>query len=116
MSHHPIIPNQDSLKFLLHRLGLSLREIVVYEFLFHYGPQTSSVVANKIKMNRTTVYHVLQRLAQRDLCVSYRRSNALFFDLSPLESTVGFLEKQRESIKLQKQILGQIAELRGGRR
>lgn len=116
MKSHLHIDDSNNLKILLLRMGLNLREVVIYEYIFESGPQATSVIAKNVHMKRTTVYCNLVRMANQGLIHSYKKNAINYFDISPYEEAVAKLDREVEGIMLKKQILMEVAMIAEGRK
>ncbi len=68
----------------LKNLDLTPKQIEVYLTLLQYGQCTASTLANKLRLNRTTLYSILKVMQGRGLVSNYKKQSATFFSaISP---------------------------------
>jgi sugar-specific transcriptional regulator TrmB len=95
---------------VLKEIGLHENEISVYLALLELDEALASELAQKTKLNRTLVYHLLDRLIGKGLASYFIKNNTKFFRASDPNKLLDFL-KDREN-----KIVGIIPELLSIRR
>jgi len=83
----------------LEKIGLTAGEIQVYEALIELGISSTGAVTKKAQISSSKVYEVLQRLMKKGL-VSYMLKNGVrYYEATPPERLIDFLEEKKESIE-----------------
>ncbi|MBI5221565.1 MAG: MarR family transcriptional regulator, partial [Candidatus Magasanikbacteria bacterium] len=102
---------QDIKKILL-AIKLSPKEVDVLYLLLQYSPMKVADLAQKTRLNRTTIYGILKKLSTRGLVSSRERFGITeFISIDPV-LLPSFLEQQREVLRtLQDEIKPLLSEL-----
>jgi len=85
---------QETLK----RIGLTEGECQVYEALVHLGPSSTGGIVKKAGIGSSKVYEVLQRLGQKGLVSHVVKNGVQYFDATPPERLVDFLEEKKQNL------------------
>jgi len=101
------------IKKVLQQIGLTEGEIQVYEALVELGLSSTGKITKKANIASSKVYEVLQRLMNKGL-VSYIVKNGVrYYDATPPERIIDFLEEKKENIdNAQKEIKKIIPEIK----
>lgn len=78
----------------LRSVGLSEKAAIVYAAVLELGVAYPSKVAERTKLNRTTVYHILTDLAVKGLVTEIERKNKLCYQIERPERLVRFAKTQ----------------------
>lgn len=78
----------------LRNIGLSEKAAAVYAAVLELGVAFPSKIAEKTKLNRTTVYHILTDLAVKGLITEIERKNKLCYQIERPERLVRFTKNQ----------------------
>lgn len=74
----------SNLNSALKSLDLTPKQTEVYLALLQFGQCTASTLANKLQINRTTLYSILKVMQTRGLVSNYKKQSATFFSaISP---------------------------------
>ncbi len=94
-----------NLKTQLAEIGFSDKEASVYLQLIHLGAQSASVLSRHTKINRTTLYDILDSLKKRGLARTIKKKSTTLFETLHPKELVNFLEREKlEAIrKVEKQ-------------
>lgn len=84
---------------VLEDLGFSKNEAIVYLTLLNLGSSTATVIADKSKLHRTTVYDVLDRLVEKGMVSYISKEDTKYFQASDPESLLGVLKKREDQLK-----------------
>lgn len=103
--------SSQRLKSLLAQLNINDKETDIYIFLFSHGAQAGSVIAKKIGINRTSVYHILEKLEEKNLIYSFKKNNIRFYSVCDLDRAIYDLNSQKEKIENQKNALMSLSEI-----
>ncbi|HEX8974066.1 MAG TPA: helix-turn-helix domain-containing protein [Patescibacteria group bacterium] len=95
---------------LLQKLGLSEKEIEVYLAIFGQGKTTPARLAKATKINRSTVYAVLNTLKEKGLVIEDITSKVLYFSPASAEQVEEMFYYQQEELKEKKKIAAKLAE------
>lgn len=98
----------SSLNSVLQNLDLNQKQIDTYLMLLQLGQSTASTLANKLNINRTTLYSILKVMQQRGLVSSYKKESATFF--SALSPDL-LLEKARRKLNKAQTFFNQIENI-----
>jgi len=86
------------IKEALKKIGLTEGESQVYEALVSLGLSSTGKIVKKARIGSSKVYEVLQRLQNKGL-VSYIVKNGVkYFDATPPERLIDFLDEKKEEI------------------
>lgn len=99
------------LRDLLARLELSPKEIDIYTFLYKNGSQACATIAKRINVNRTSIYHSLEKLEEKGLVFSYKKHKITYYSLCDLEKAIMQINMKHDTVKSQKDALLKISEL-----
>ena len=86
----------DSIKTLTN-LGLSEKESSVYIALLKLGESIASVIAKEVSVKRTTIYALLNALAQKGFVLVYFRKNKRFYYAQKPSQLSNLFEKRVDS-------------------
>ncbi len=78
----------------LRKIGLPEKAALVYAFLLDSGIGFPSKIAERTKLNRSTVYHTLNELVARQLVSKVERGRKLCFQVEKPAHLVGFAKQQ----------------------
>lgn len=81
-------------KYLV-QIGLSEKEAEVYVALLQYDNASVNDIAKKTKVNRTTVYPVLETLAQKGLASEIQIDKKTHYQAEPPERLETFIDRQK---------------------
>ncbi len=84
---------------LLVKIGLTPGEAEVYEVLVGIGLCSAGTIVKKASIASSKVYDVLQRLINKGLASYIVKNGVKYYDATPPERLIDFLEEKRESIK-----------------
>lgn len=90
---------QDRLKVILQDLGLGDREAKIYLALLELGQATISELAKKTRLERTSCYGYLQRLAELGLIAEDFRKYGKKITPLPLKKVVALLERRQRKLR-----------------
>jgi sugar-specific transcriptional regulator TrmB len=88
----------------LKMLGLSEKEAQILEFLLFSGENTPSKIAQRLKINRTTVYDLLNNLAAKGLITKLIKIKKLTFQAAPPKYWVHYWDKQENQVQEQRKL------------
>jgi len=93
------------IKESLERIGLTSGEAEVYEALVNLGLSSTGTITKKANISSSKVYEVLQRLQKKGLVSFVIKNGVRYYDATPPERLVDFLEERKEDLsKSQKEI------------
>jgi sugar-specific transcriptional regulator TrmB len=92
-------------KFILKQIGLTTNETEIYLVALEYGWQPASIIAKRARINRATTYSVLKTLIQKGLVEQVKKAQGIYFHAKDPESLLEYLEKKKENIEKNKEIL-----------
>jgi sugar-specific transcriptional regulator TrmB len=78
----------------LAKVGLSSRATIVYTALLELGSAFPSRIAEYVKMNRSTVYHLLTELTSYGLVSEFQHNRKLCYQIEKPAQLVAFAESQ----------------------
>ncbi|MBW2988094.1 hypothetical protein DRJ48_02920 [Candidatus Woesearchaeota archaeon] len=84
---------------VLEELGLSQNESKVYLTLLELGSTTAGEIAKKSKVHRTNVYDALEGLMKRGLASYIIKDRTKYFEASPPEDLLRYLQDKEERLK-----------------
>lgn len=87
------------MKELLEKIGLTPGEAEVYQVLVEMGVCSAGTIVKKASIASSKVYDVLQRLINKGLASYSIKNGVRYYDATPPERLIDFLEEKRESIK-----------------
>ncbi len=79
----------------LQDIGFSEKEARVYLVLVSVGAQPASVIAERVKINRTTTYDVLNVLIQKGLVSSVEKGSVTLFKCLDPKELLNYLEREK---------------------
>ncbi len=98
---------------VLEGLGLSKKEIDIYELLLKNGEMLPGVIVKHLKLKRATVYKCLYNLEEKGLVSQHRINNKISFAPEPPDKLLDRLEdkvnKEKEALENLKKILPEIS-------
>jgi sugar-specific transcriptional regulator TrmB len=100
----------------LKKIGFSDKEAQIYLQLIRLGPQSASVLSRHTKINRTTIYDILENLQERGIAQSIKKSGSTLFSALHPSELIRFLEREKTEMirKIQRQqetVKGVLSEL-----
>lgn len=95
---------------LLQQLDLSKKETELFLALFEYGKTTPARLAKATKINRSTVYAVLEKLKEKGLVVEDMGSKIIYVSPASADDVEDMFQRQQEKLKEKKKIAAQLAE------
>jgi sugar-specific transcriptional regulator TrmB len=72
----------------LQKSGLTEKEAIVYNYLVAHGGASPSMIAENTKLNRTTIYTILNRLCIQGLVSEIKKGNKKFFQAEKAERLI----------------------------
>lgn len=79
---------------ILKEIGFEEREIKVYLAIIKEGDSTALKIARTVKIDRTTIYDILEKLIERGIVSKYTKNNSQHFSaLTPKNLILHFKEK-----------------------
>lgn len=92
---------EQNLKEVLEHLGLSPSEMKVFSYLLESArAERISIIARKIKLNRTTLYGVLKALSTRGLVSSVEDRGILAYRSIQPHLLVDYIERAKEKLSM----------------
>jgi len=99
----------------LQEIGLSEKEAEVYVALLQYDNTSVAELAKKTKVNRTTIYPVLETLAKKGLVSEIQVDKKVHYQAEPPERLETYIERQKvvleENTKRLKDIVPQLKSI-----
>ncbi len=99
----------------LQQIGLSEKEAEIYVALLQYDNASVTDLAKKTRVNRTTIYPVLETLAKKGLVSEIQIDTKTHFQAEPPERLETFIERQKvvldENSKRLKDIIPQLKSI-----
>lgn len=87
--------------------GISERDFQIYRLLNAYGAMPASTLATRLKMNRTTVFSALKRLAEKGLVYANpKKSGTLFAAVEPEQ----ILRQRQDDLRREEALIAKLAE------
>ena len=86
----------------LKSIGLTEGEIKVYLALLELGNSTTWNITKKSKISGSKVYEVLDRLANKGLVAHTVKNNVKYFEATPPERIIDYLEEKQKLIESEK--------------
>lgn len=106
----------DTMKDVLHSLGLSDKEVPVYLALLRLGTAPASVLAKQTGLPRSTVQFLCQQLQRKGVISMIQRKNIYLFSADDPRRLLSLLELQRRTLDRQQEnlhrIIGELERLR----
>jgi sugar-specific transcriptional regulator TrmB len=96
------------LKTFLQQLGLTDKEAEAYLSLLEIGTNAVSVIAQKSKLTRTTVYSVLEALKKRRFVVSQEKNNILYYTAERPEVVCSLLDQELRELNIRRHTFQQL--------
>lgn len=84
------------IKNILEKVGFSEKEIKVYLAIIEIGQTTASIIAKKTKLNRTTMYDILDNLIRKGLVSKYKKESKTYFNALSPEKLLNYLDREKE--------------------
>ena len=88
---------------LLERIGLTGNEIKVYIALLKLGSATAGEIIKKTELHRAGTYDTLERLMEKGIVSYVIKANRKYFEATPPNNLVNFIEKKEEDLKKEKE-------------
>lgn len=99
----------------LEKAGLSDKEARVYLAVLELGGAYPSKISQHAGLNRTTTYHILERLAIQGMINEIEKKNKIFYQIERPEKLINYTESQKRRVEDQienaKQIIPDIEGL-----
>ncbi len=89
-------------------LGLSNIEITIYLDLIKLGNSPASVIARRLKLNRSTVRYNLENLAKKRFIFQENRNGTYFFTAEDPENILLLIQSEQKKIKQKELAVSQI--------
>lgn len=86
------------LKTALKNIGLTEGEIQVYEALIKLGQSSTGKITSQANIASSKVYEVLKRLQNKGLASFIIKNGVRYYDATPPERLIDFLEEKKERI------------------
>lgn len=106
--HNPI---RNMIKEALEKIGLTAGEIQVYETLIDLGLSRTGKITQKAGIASSKVYEVLQRLMKKGLANYVVKNGVRYYDATPPERLIDFLEERREELEDAQKAIGEFCHL-----
>jgi sugar-specific transcriptional regulator TrmB len=90
---------ENMIKEKLEKIGLTPGESEVYEILIEIGTAKAGTLIKKANLASSKVYDVLQRLVNKGLVSFMTQNGVKYYDATPPERLVDFLEEKRDDLK-----------------
>jgi HTH-type transcriptional regulator, sugar sensing transcriptional regulator len=87
------------IKDILLKIGLTEGEAEVYEALLDLGQSSTGRITKEAHIGSSKVYEVLQRLVNKGLASYVMKEGVRFYDATPPERLIDFLEQKRENLR-----------------
>lgn len=84
------------IKQRLLKIGLQEKEVEIYIKSLELGPQAASTIANKSKINRSTVYDIFNGLIQKGLAYKIDKTGTTAFGVLEPEKLIDYLEREKQ--------------------
>jgi len=84
----------------LEKMGLTHGESQVYEALVENGPCATGILIRKANIASSKVYEVLNRLINKGLASFILKEGVKYFDATPPERLIDFIEEKRTELKV----------------
>ena len=84
---------------ILKKLGLDNKEIAIYLTLIEYGPRPASFIAGKTKLNRSSIYYLVDELVKKQIILQSDRAGVIYFAVGDPADLVLYLEKEQSKLK-----------------
>ncbi len=88
---------------LLEQIGMTGNEVKVYLALLELGSVTAGEVIKKTELHRAGVYDTLERLMDKGIVSYVIKANRKYFEASPPENLISFIEKKEDELKKEKE-------------
>ena len=97
----------------LELMGFTKNESRIYLELLQIGPQAVSVVAKRLKFNRTTTYSILKSLQLKGIVASFKNGKVSFFVANDPNSLIGYMDQKCKTFDYYRtELLGLIPKIR----
>ncbi len=100
--------NDNKLHKKLSDIGLNDKESAIYSCLLELGGAYPSTIAEKTKINRSTVYKILLELSVKGLVNEIEKSKKLFYHVADPQKLIRF---SREQLRIRERQLEKASEL-----
>ncbi|MBU2523925.1 hypothetical protein KKG71_01905 [Patescibacteria group bacterium] len=91
---------------LLEKIGLKKKESQIYLNLLEYGPSPASLIASKVNLKRTTIYHIIEDLIKRGFVKKTIHHNITYFNpVNPeqidnlIDTKINYLNNIKKDLK-----------------
>jgi sugar-specific transcriptional regulator TrmB len=88
---------------ILEKIGLTGNEIKIYLALLELGSVKAGEIIKKTKLHRSRVYDNLDRLIEKGIVSYVIKANRRYFEATPPENLISFMEKKEDEIKEDKE-------------
>lgn len=95
---------------LLSSLGLNQKEIDVYNAVLKEKSLTSSNIAKRTKIKRTTAYNVARALVEKGLLVENSTARPVVFTTASTTEMLGVIEEEKKRLNSKEQVTKELAE------
>lgn len=97
---------------ILTKLGFDRKEIAIYLTLLEYGPRPASFIAQKTKINRSSIYYLVDDLVARQIILQSERSGIICFAACEPADLIVYLQNQQQRLKsLETEVSERLPEL-----
>lgn len=97
---------------ILKKLGLDEKEVAIYLTLTEYGPRPASFIAQKTKLNRSSIYYLVDALIKKQLILQSDRAGVTYFSVGEPSDLLLYLERREQRLKrLKTQVNDSLPEL-----
>jgi len=93
---------------ILEKIGFTGNEIKVYLALLELGSVTAGEVIKKTKLHRAGVYDTIERLMKKGIVSYVIKANRKYFEATPPENLISFVEEKEDKIKKEKEEIKKI--------
>lgn len=76
------------------QIGFTPNESRIYLELLRLGPQAVSVIAKRIRLNRSTAYTVLKALEKKGIVACHMNGSIKFFSANDPNSLIGYIDRK----------------------
>src|SRR3989338_4387361 len=95
----------------LEKIGLTKSEAKVYVALLELGSATTGPIVDKSGASSSKIYEILERLIKKGLVSFVIKGKTKYFEASPPERLIDYVDKKEKSIEMQKRELEKIMPL-----
>jgi sugar-specific transcriptional regulator TrmB len=93
------------MKYLIQKFGVNAKEAETFLKLLELGPQPAGVLAQKIKVPRSSTYLILQNLEAKQLVESFKKGKITHFKCIPISRLNNLLETRQRDLTQTKNLL-----------